>query len=82
MIKHQPDLQAVRDWTNTKLAEDQHPPWAWYQYMKLRETLDAILSAQDSSRMESLPQFQLVDSNYQQDTSQRRPYDETVQMPM
>ena len=38
------ELEKVRQWANDKIAAGQEPPWAWYQYMKLRETLDAILS--------------------------------------
>ena len=38
------ELQKVRDWANEKIANGQEPPWAWYQYMKLRETLQAILA--------------------------------------
>ena len=30
-------------WVDAKLAKGEQPPWAWYQFMKLRETLDAIL---------------------------------------
>ena len=38
------ELEKVRQWADDKIAAGQEPPWAWYQYMKLRETLDAILS--------------------------------------
>ncbi len=38
------ELQRVRDWAQSKAQGGQEPPWAWYQYMKLVETLDAILS--------------------------------------
>jgi len=89
---NEPDLKAVRDWANAKLATGQEPPWAWYQYMKLRETLDAILGGQAvvTQQTESSPQsesqqetrLRLVDATYQQDTVQRRPSDESVQMPM
>ncbi len=41
------DLERVRDWAHQQLAAGQEPPWAWYQHMKLRETLDAILSSMD-----------------------------------
>jgi hypothetical protein len=36
-------LEAVRAWADGKIVTGAEPPWAWYQYMKLRETLDAIL---------------------------------------
>ena len=35
------ELERVLDWANDKLATGAEPPWAWYQYMKLRETLEA-----------------------------------------
>jgi hypothetical protein len=44
------ELERVRDWALQKLATGQEPPWAWYQYTKLRETLDAILSEWMRSR--------------------------------
>ncbi len=42
------ELERVRQWANDKLATGEEPPWAWYQYVKLRETLDAILSGMDA----------------------------------
>jgi hypothetical protein len=42
------DLERVRQWADAKLATGEEPPWAWYQYMKLRETLDAILAGFDA----------------------------------
>jgi len=52
------ELQRVLDWANDKLATRAEPPWAWYQYMKLRETLEAILAGLDttSPQTESSPQ--------------------------
>ena len=38
------ELERIREWADAKIAAGQEPPWAWYQYMKLRETLDAILA--------------------------------------
>ena len=35
-------LTVVRDWAHMKVARGQEPPWAWYQYMKLMEAVDAI----------------------------------------
>jgi len=37
------ELQRMLDWANQKIEAGEEPPWAWYQYMKLRETLEAIL---------------------------------------
>ena len=44
------ELEKVRQWADDKIAAGQEPPWAWYQYMKLRETLDAILSGMDVAK--------------------------------
>jgi hypothetical protein len=43
------DLERVRDWTQEQLTTGDQPPWAWFQYMKLRETLDAILAGMDAT---------------------------------
>lgn len=37
------DLERVRDWAAQKIADGGEPPSAWYQYMKLREALDALI---------------------------------------
>ncbi len=49
----QSELQKVREWADAKIASGEEPPWAWFQYMKLRETLDAILTGIDSTTTES-----------------------------
>ncbi len=87
---YDPDLRAVREWANAKLATGKEPPWAWYQYMKLRETLDAILAGQQSTTPQGLPEsvqhpgthLQVVENTDQQDTAQRHPADEPVLLPM
>lgn len=87
----EPKLGEVRDWAKAKIASGQEPPWAWFQYMKLIETLDAILGAQScattmesSQRSESHrdARLQLVDSTYSQGISPLRPATEPPQMPM
>lgn len=35
-------LDDVLEWANQKLADGQEPPWSWYQFMKLRESIEAI----------------------------------------
>ncbi len=50
------ELQKVRDWVDGKLAAGQEPPWAWFQYMKLRETLDQILAGTAATTTENSPQ--------------------------
>ena len=85
------ELQRVRDWADEKIATGDEPPWAWYQYMKLRETLDAILAGQAATtRQGDSPQSagrqgagpRLAVCNVRQDTAQRRPEDVPVQLPM
>lgn len=88
------ELEKARAWANEKLATGQEPPWAWYQYMKLRETLDAILAGQSSTVVfnptESSPQLaerperhlRLVDEAHQQDTFQPRSAGLPLQLPM
>lgn len=49
------ELQRVRDWADGKISTGVEPPWAWFQYMKLREVLDQILIGMAATRTESLP---------------------------
>jgi hypothetical protein len=83
-------LQQVRAWAQEKIASGAEPPWAWYQYMKLTETLDAILAGQASITTESSPQaaqpagahLRLVASTYQPDSARHDPADGAVLLPM
>lgn len=79
------DLQKMRDWADGKIATGAEPPWTWFQYMKLRETLDQILEGTDAvmptessprqeQRQESGPQ--LAVSNVRQGRAQ--PHQEVV----
>ena len=84
------ELEKVLEWASEKLAAGQEPPWAWYQYMKLCETLEAILAGMDATTTESSQQsaqhsekhLQLVDSTDAQDISPRRPTGLPTQTPM
>lgn len=86
------ELRKVREWADQKLATGEEPPWAWYQYMKLRETLDAILAGETATTppTESLPESaerpgsgpRLVVSNGQRDTARSRSEAQPVQLPM
>lgn len=86
------ELQRVLDWANEKLATGAEPPWAWYQYMKLRETLEAILTGLEatSPQTESSPQseapsaggLRLVVSNTQADSAQHPQFGFQVPLPM
>jgi hypothetical protein len=49
------EIAKMRIWADDKIAAGQEPPWAWYQYMKLRETLDAILAGMDATVVVDLP---------------------------
>ena len=84
-------LQDVRQWAKDKIATGTEPPWAWYQYMKLIDAADAILSGTgtvattESSRQ--LPEHQgehlrRVDSTYRQENAQHHSSDLPVLMPM
>ena len=35
-------LAMLRKWAEARVATGSEPPWAWYQYMKLIETVAAI----------------------------------------
>lgn len=76
------DLLRVREWAQSKVQGGQEPPWAWYQYMKLVETVDAILSGMTAtmplegspeSEAHSATHLRLVTCNGLQDTSRFRP---------
>lgn len=83
-------LTDLRQWAKDRLATGSQPPWAYYQYMKLVETADAILTGMaatttaDSPQLERSPgkHLRLVDSNYRPDTAQPHPVEPPVQMPM
>lgn len=84
-------LVEVRTWAKAKIDARQEPPWAWYQYMKLIETCDAILAGmnavtQTASLQRSGPRqgnvIPLKGSTHQQGTSQSHHDDEHPQMPM
>ena len=85
-------LEQVRAWAIEKLSTGEEPPWAWYQYMKLRETLDAILAGMDAvtPQTASSPQeaprrethLRLVGAKCSPDNAPRHPSDEPVTLPM
>ena len=49
------EIQKMRKWADDKIATGAEPPWAWYQYMKLRETLDAIIAGRSATVAVDLP---------------------------
>jgi hypothetical protein len=85
------ELQRVRQWAYEKIDAGSEPPWAWYQYMKLIESIDAIFQGTECTiTTENLRQsverperrLQLVETTCPQDTSRPRPVDSKVQLPM
>lgn len=73
------DLERVRDWAQEKIQSGDEPPWAWYQYMKLTEAVDAILAGQHATT-ESSPRsaqhpathLRLVESTCPPDSARSR----------
>ncbi len=42
------ELQRLRAWADEKITANQEPQWAWYQLMKLREALDAVIGQMEA----------------------------------
>jgi hypothetical protein len=85
------ELRRVRQWAHEKIDAGSEPPWAWYQYMKLIESVDAILegmavatTTENSQQSEARPEtrLRLVDATYSQDTAQRHPAGPKIRLPM
>lgn len=86
------ELERVREWALAKLSAGQEPPWAWYQFMKLRETLDAILLGMDAVTQQtesSQPaaarpgtHLRLVAATCSPDSAPQPPSDLKVQLPI
>jgi hypothetical protein len=84
------ELSRARQWAQSKIDAGSEPPWAWYQYMKLIESIDAILAGmavittENSQQSEERPgvRLRLVGSTCRRDASQPRPDSSKIQMPM
>jgi hypothetical protein len=84
------ELKRLRQWAQEKIDAGSEPPWAWYQYMKLIETADAILAGMAVTTTENLPQsaerperrLQLVADTSPKDTVQRRLAETKIPLPM
>ena len=84
------ELNIVKEWAQEKIQGGSEPPWAWYQYMKLIETVDAIFNGiaattTVSSQLSEAHQethLQLVGAKLRKDTSQRRRDKVRVHLPM
>jgi hypothetical protein len=46
-------LTSIKEWAQEKAQRGSEPPWAWYQYMKLVEAINAIQSGMAATTMES-----------------------------
>lgn len=68
------DMKSMRDWAGDRIGSGAETPWDWYQLMKLREALDALIDsaeAQVRRQTEASPQpaqragqrLRLVDDN-------------------
>jgi hypothetical protein len=42
------ELQRLRVWADTRIATGLEPQWVWYQLMKMREALDAIVGQMEA----------------------------------
>lgn len=91
-MQNQPtaELKRLRQWAQEKIDAGSEPPWAWYQYMKLIETADAILAGMAVTTTENLPQsaerperrLQLVADTSRKDTAQRHLAETKLPLPM
>ena len=90
MKKPLAELNRVREWAQEKISAGSEPPWAWYQYMKLIETVDAINDGTAATTTENSPQsvehlgtpLRLVDSTGRPNTFPPRRAGSKVRMPM
>jgi hypothetical protein len=42
------EIQRLRTWADARIATGLEPQWVWYQLMKLREALDAIVGQMEA----------------------------------
>lgn len=84
------ELKRVREWALAKLSAGNEPPWTWYQLMKLREAIDALLVGMDAtqptgdlrgSAQRSGSGLQLVGEAGLQDSVQRHPSPNKIPLP-
>ncbi len=43
-----PNWNEIVEWANEMLAKEENPPWAWFQYMKLKEICIQMQTSEDS----------------------------------
>jgi hypothetical protein len=87
----QADLERVKEWALERLTTGNEPPWSWYQLMKLREAVEAILAGMAATKpmaglRGSEPRqgacLRLVGATDRQDSAQCHPEAVPVQLPM
>jgi len=77
------DLEHMREWASQRIGSQEETPWDWYQLMKLRESLDALIKSANATatqRTEDLPErashsgtpLRLVASDNRQDSAPHR----------
>jgi hypothetical protein len=86
------ELMRVQEWAKEKIAQGSEPPWAWYQYMKLIETIQALMAGMNCtiSQTENSPKsakrpdahLRLVDSTDLQENARHHPAGLRVNLPM
>jgi hypothetical protein len=88
MTKDQFDGMLI--WASEKRSAGQERPWAWFQYLKLEETLGSLLSGMAASMPLGSLQSELRQARHirrlghtdQQECAQSHQSDEPVQLPM
>ena len=53
------DLKAVDEWAARRISSGDETPWDWYQLMKLREALEALIATEETrarQQKEGLPE--------------------------
>jgi hypothetical protein len=86
-------LKKILEWANEGVADHANPPWAFYNYMKLKEAIECTLKSLASVRYINLEGLQgsdkhpenalrLVVDSIPQDTSQPHPDILEVPLPM
>jgi hypothetical protein len=83
-------LASIKEWAQEKAQGGSEPPWAWYQYMKLVEAINAIETGFSATTTENSLQpversgklIQLGVAKCSQDNAQRHPDTIPVPLPM
>lgn len=87
------ELLSILEWAKEKIQSGEEPPWSWYQYMKLIESLESILNGMDATTTiakANLQQSDLQKENdlprgvlkFPQRNAQHHQVDSSVQLPM